>query len=71
VQAAQALLALAAATPPLRVRVGVHSGTPAEALQGAVAMEQSAEPGTVALSPTTQRLLGWGPESSTAAFSAG
>ncbi len=58
VRAAQALLDLAAATPPLRVRVGVHSGVPADALQGAVAMEQSADAGTVALSAATQRLLG-------------
>ena len=58
VQAAQALLEAAAATPPVRVRVGVHSGTPADALQGAVAMEQSADAGTVALSAATQRLLG-------------
>ena len=57
VQAAQALLEAAAATPPVRVRVGVHSGTPADALQGAVAMEQSADAGTVALSAATQRLL--------------
>lgn len=57
VQAAQALLALAAATPPLRVRVGVDSGPPDEAVQGAVAMEQSAEPGCVALSAATRRLL--------------
>jgi hypothetical protein len=38
--------------------VGVHSGTPADALQGAVAMEQSADAGTVGLSAATQRLLG-------------
>ncbi|WP_425260808.1 adenylate/guanylate cyclase domain-containing protein [Rubrivivax sp. RP6-9] len=61
VQAAQALLDLAAATPPVRVRVGVHSGPPADALQGAVAMEQSAAPGAVQLSRATRQWLGDAP----------